>query len=1154
VLGRADDTRHNTGHDTVAEHVATEANSNSSAVSTEDQSVTATRTSNFGGVDLVGNLLAAIEGATKRIWLVVPWWRRESPLPVALFDALSEAAGRGVEVRVIIRNDASNLPIIDALRTAGVLVRGVRYVHYKELHADERVITFSANFTTLELSRNQNVGYDVVGSDSESARDAFLSLWSANSAEVSAGDEVWTPAADIVPSNVLALLGHDQLNPLQAKALPVVFGSSEHLVVVAPTGSGKTDIGEAAVLRTIKLDAKRAVYLTPARALTGELSERFARWRQGGLRIVQLTGEDDVDLDQVRQADLWVATTEKFEALCRKTSLADAVAGVGCIVVDEIHFVGSSGRGSTLEALLARLRMIADQTRIVGLSATVANADEIAGWLNAVVVHSEWRPVQLSIQVLGFTPGRTRGETEQAKNALVKQAVDDVTTTGGQVVVFCGSKRSARLTAAHIAGLTDVDLDDAEGLAGRCLPAGVGVFYRGLRSAKEAEREFRARRCAVLVATSGLAQGVNLPARAVIVRDTVLGQNQLSVGDAMQMFGRAGRVGQETEGHGFLLAPSDNLGRWRSDLAEGHTVRSQILDSLADHVLADVLLGRLGTARELRQWFEGTLAAYQGQDGDAPLDRALEALLEGGFLQASGPEQVLTCTALGKLTSRFLVEVWVATTLRSALAEVTPGRDCDDAECSILVAVASAVPSFSETACPHSLRDELDTLLSSSPFQDLPESVGPGSRKTLLAAHLALTDPGRLESRKSVGPFNVVDLIDLCAELPRYLSWVGALGRATTLGWPVPIAADLAARIEWRRCRPTRGAGRLLRLLVEMLPVEDRRRAMPELYQRAISRGKLSPDDIVDKPQVVPITDRTWERLRAGRVQAEIADVTTSDSEVVVAVTASTGTDLVAQATAHAGASESGVYSDHWAGAPLRLPIPGGSSGGRIAVDVLLFGRSDWAYTGGSWSVDVDEEVEITAARRLVEQLPETGVSNPRGRFWTRTFGSAERRWREQVAALASAPQPYLAPLARHLAGEGGLEMRCYRLRDNLCELLSLAKAPGGPRPPADVLRSGVGTPAEVSLTLACLLAALGEVAGVAASGDRSLVAVVYSRSGWAALPLPGCHVGTLRSILPKTLPTVTPVLAEPPIAPPAEVAERWTILSDYRSALPAAQ
>lgn len=102
----------------------------------------------------------------------------------------------------------------------------------------------------------------------------------------------------------------------------MVFGGDAALVVTAPTGSGKTMIGEASVLKAIRLQQRKAVYITPFRALTRELHGAFERWTSAGIRIAILSGDVDVDMDAVAESDLWVSTTEKFESAFRRSSRA----------------------------------------------------------------------------------------------------------------------------------------------------------------------------------------------------------------------------------------------------------------------------------------------------------------------------------------------------------------------------------------------------------------------------------------------------------------------------------------------------------------------------------------------------------------------------------------------------------------------------------------------------------------------------------------------------------------------------------------------------------------------------------------------------------------------------------------------------------------
>ncbi|MFE5564853.1 DEAD/DEAH box helicase [Amycolatopsis japonica] len=184
-------------------------------------------------------------------------------------------------------------------------------------------------------------------------------------------------------------------NPSQAEAVPPILGDSSHVVVVAPTGAGKTTVGMVSAFRAVVGEGRKAAWLVPQRSLTDELDRELDHWRREGLRGERLSGEYSVDVERVREADVWGATTEKFEAMCRASSLREALAEVACLIVDEIHLLGDPERGPVLEALLARMRGD-DQVRIVGLSAAVANAYEIAAWLGARLVRVAWRPSTLT--------------------------------------------------------------------------------------------------------------------------------------------------------------------------------------------------------------------------------------------------------------------------------------------------------------------------------------------------------------------------------------------------------------------------------------------------------------------------------------------------------------------------------------------------------------------------------------------------------------------------------------------------------------------------------------------------------------------------------------------------------------------------------------
>ena len=97
----------------------------------------------------------------------------------------------------------------------------------------------------------------------------------------------------------------------------------------------------------------------------------------------------------------------------------------------------------------------------------------------------------------------------------------------------------------------------------------------------------------------------------------------------MQMFGRAGRVGAgETEGWAYLITDETDRASWQQRLIAGYSVYSQIYDSLADHVLAEVLQGRITTVPEAEAWWRQTLAFAQGDHDAEPVRDALDFLVD----------------------------------------------------------------------------------------------------------------------------------------------------------------------------------------------------------------------------------------------------------------------------------------------------------------------------------------------------------------------------------------------------------------------------------------------------------------------------------------------------------------------------------------------
>ncbi len=755
-------------------------------------------------------------------------------------------------------------PRFDALRArldaAGARHRSVR--HWVE---DEVITTVRPGGSVAELTvatavssgGRRDWGGLAADERAAAARDAFELVWLAH--EPTDDDAAPVPAADLVPPEWVDYLPFPTLNPAQAHAAPAVLGGDEHLVVTAPTGAGKTVVGMLAALRAILGDKRKAAWLVPQRSLTDELDRELAAWRGRGLRVERLSGEHLTDVGRVRSADLWVATTEKFEAICRAGSLQAALAEVGCLVVDEVHLLGAAERGPLLEALLARVRGAGSPVRIVGLSATVSNGAEIASWLQGALVATTWRPTRLTWQLPQVPASSDRTTENTLRTRAAVELVARVSGDGGSVLVFCGSKPNVRATALAIAASRGADTagvraDDTERLHRVCASVGVGLHYKDWEHKRESEHRFRNREWDVLVATTTVAAGVNLPARAVVVRDTRVGLDPIDTATVLQMFGRAGRVGAgEREGWAYLVTTELERAGWQEALVGGYTVRSRIHEDLPDHVLAEAVQGRLTTVEHARRWWLGTLSHHQGDSDTAPVLEAVGFLVAEGFLARDGDR--LRVTELGLLTARLMVDTRTGAALRSTLAQVPPPTDPDEAEDTLVLLVSRLVPELAQAPVAEAVRPAVAAVLKAGGRREriapTTAATGPGAGTTsspgdlaraalLLVAHSPelFTRGGRAVAGLPWGTLHPV--LD---QAPRYLGWLAAQGYLRAVHpWVAIVASDLARRVRWRALGPPRGAGRLLWMCEQMAPSPHTDDVVPRLWEAARSRGVAAPD------------------------------------------------------------------------------------------------------------------------------------------------------------------------------------------------------------------------------------------------------------------------------------------------------------------------
>jgi len=200
-----------------------------------------------------------------------------------------------------------------------------------------------------------------------------------------------------------------ELYPPQEECIKKGMLAGKNMLVAIPTASGKTLVAEMAMHHHIGAGGK-CLYIVPLKALA---SEKFEEFGNKGVRVGIATGDFDRRDDKLGANDIIVATSEKVDSLLRNST--QWIADITLLVIDEIHLIDSDGRGPTLEMVIAKMRFRNPAMQVIGLSATIGNPEKLAGWLEAALVTSNWRPVDLRQGVFCNDRIHFRDRTRQIK-------------------------------------------------------------------------------------------------------------------------------------------------------------------------------------------------------------------------------------------------------------------------------------------------------------------------------------------------------------------------------------------------------------------------------------------------------------------------------------------------------------------------------------------------------------------------------------------------------------------------------------------------------------------------------------------------------------------------------------------------------------------
>lgn len=432
----------------------------------------------------------------------------------------------------------------------------------------------------------------------------------------------------------LQLKGWKELYITQKLAIDAgLLESEDNFVIIAPTASGKTGVAELAMLKALH-SGQHIVYLVPLKALISEKEKNFA----GFSKLCKIAGAGTPLKDWI-SAHIVITTFELFY----RTMLTapDIVKNFRLAIVDEFHILYDKLRGFNLEKVLTILKD--SDLRIVCLSATFEDKKEIGEWLeaNVVEVPQSARKIQIKPDIIDLA------ECVDKNCELCKILK---TKSQSPYLAFCTTKDSTRTRALEMAKLLEKDddlekklLEDFEKMLKRtqftsmeqnlldCLSRGTAFYHSGLHSKLRdfVERLYVNRIIDYLFATTGLAYGVNLPAKTVILCDlsfynpNVAGsRDYIPTYMYIQMAGRAGRPGYETEGYSYVVAKNvAEREYWAPKIMKNKIERAVSRighDEYFRKAILELIYSGRNTDDEIRQFFEKTFYNFQSKKIQEP--------------------------------------------------------------------------------------------------------------------------------------------------------------------------------------------------------------------------------------------------------------------------------------------------------------------------------------------------------------------------------------------------------------------------------------------------------------------------------------------------------------------------------------------------------
>jgi helicase len=442
----------------------------------------------------------------------------------------------------------------------------------------------------------------------------------------------------------------EKFNPVQS-GLFEAFDKDANCIVAASTSAGKTVCAEMFMAYEIRVRKNKAIYLSPLKSLSQEkLDDWKAEHHFSDLNVAICTGDYRLTPDRIKElneADVIIMTSEMLNSVSRnhRSEKNRWIYRTGLVAIDESHLLGVAGRGDHLESGIMKFTEANSQARLMMLSATMPNVDEVGRWLHHLtgrstyLLESKYRPCQLNIHYEMYYDDGSYEENERRKVWLTTQLVKKY--ANDKFICFVHTKKTGEMLLDHLANI------------------GIRCDYHNanLPSIKRIEIEHQFRedpKLRVIIATSGLAQGLNMPARRVVVLGVHRGLSEVDTPEIIQECGRAGRPQYDKEGDAYVLLPKKRFEYHKERLTAPIYIKSQMKNPkvLAFHLVSEIHHGGIKSFKDVEAWYSRTLAHFQKNALDVNVvEEVLEQLSMAGCIREEDDE--FSVTPIGAIASMF---------------------------------------------------------------------------------------------------------------------------------------------------------------------------------------------------------------------------------------------------------------------------------------------------------------------------------------------------------------------------------------------------------------------------------------------------------------------------------------------------------------------